>query len=215
MSEKSISRRQFVESAILGAAALGGLALGGCGSTGGAGGQGNAADPSSEGGSSAGSDAATGAALVVVYSRTGNTLQVAQRIAEASSLDMCRIEPAVPYPESYDEIAAVATEELEKGTLPEFTCDIPDWEGFSTIYLGFPTWYDKLPQIVPSFLATYDCSGKVIYPFITSGSSGFAGTLSELAEICPDADIRDGLTLLGDTVADNLDKVDDWLANMA
>ena len=221
VSEESISRRQFVESAILGAAALGGLALGGCGSAGGASSQGgagdqdSAADPSAEGGSSAGADAANGASLVVVYSRTGNTLQVAQRITEVATLEMCRIEPTVPYPESYNEIAEVATEEQEKGTLPEFTCDVPSWEEISTVYLGFPTWYDKLPQIVLSFLATYDCSGKVIYPFNTSGGSGFGGTLGQLAEACPEADIRDGLTLPGDTVADNLDKVDDWLSDLA
>ena len=215
MVEKDLSRRQFVRSAILGAAALGGLALGGCGSSGGAGGQDDASDPSAEDGSSTGHAAEmAGSSLVVVYSRTGNTLQVAQRIGEAASIEVCRIEPVVPYPTDYDEISAVVTEEQESGALPEFTCDIPDWEGSSTVFLGFPTWFERLPQIVPSFLAAHDCSGKIIYPFNTSGGSGFGSTLDGLRGACPTAEIRDGLTLPGEGVADNLDKVDDWLSDI-
>ena len=37
-----------------------------------------------------------------------------------------------------------------------------------------------MPMAVYSFLDEYDLSGKTIVPFVTSGGSGFSGSVSEI-----------------------------------
>ena len=151
-------------------------------------------------------------ALVAVFSWSGNTLAVSDRIAEDLKVERFRIEPTTPYTDDYDEMLQIAQDAQSAGTLPELAGTVPDWDKYSTLYLGFPTWWGHLPQIVKSFLAAHDCKGKVIYPFNTHGGSGFASCLSDLAESCPEADIREGLSIPGDSVSASMDQVDAWVS---
>ena len=109
----------------------------------------------------------------------------------------------------------IAQDEQAAGTLPKIAGNVTNWSAYSTVYLGFPTWWGHLPQIVKSFLAEHDCTGKVIYPFNTHGGSGFASCLSDLSAACPGADIRDGLSLSGDNVSSSMARIDSWVAASA
>lgn len=106
----------------------------------------------------------------------------------------------------------IAQDEQAANTLPAIAANVQGWDGYSTIYLGFPTWWGHLPQIVKSFLAEHDCSGKVVYPFNTHGGSGFASCLSDLSAACPGADIREGLSLLGDEAQTSTAKINAWVS---
>lgn len=158
---------------------------------------------------------AAGGALVAVFSWSGNTLSVANRVAEDLKTDLFRIEPATPYTTDYDEMLQICQDEQAAGTLPALAGNVQNWDSYSVIYLGFPTWWSHLPQIVKSFIAEHDCAGKVVYPFNTHGGSGFASCLSDLAEACPGADIREGLSLLGDNVREGTAQIDAWVAASA
>ena len=46
-----------------------------------------------------------------------------------------------------------------------------------------------MPMAVYSFLDEYDLSGKTIVPFVTSGGSGFSGSVSEIESAEPDAEV--------------------------
>lgn len=148
--------------------------------------------------------------IVAVFSWSGNTLAVADRIAEDLSAELFRIEPETPYTDDYDEMLGIAQDEQAAGTLPAIAKTVADWDAYSTVYLGFPTWWGHLPQIVKSFLAAHDCAGKVVHPFNTHGGSGFASCLGDLAQTCPEADVRDGLSLRGDAVSASTGEIDDW-----
>ena len=50
-------------------------------------------------------------------------------------------------------------------------------------------------MIMYTFLDEYDLSGKTIAPFNTSGGSGFSGSLDTIAEMEPEAEITEGLSL--------------------
>ncbi|MEE1160026.1 MAG: flavodoxin, partial [Atopobiaceae bacterium] len=102
--------------------------------------------------------------LVVVFSWSGNTLAVADRIASDLQTDVFRIEPETPYTKDYNEMLQIAQDEQAANTMPALAANVQAWDSYSTIYLGFPTWWGHLPQIVKSFLATHDCTGKTIYP---------------------------------------------------
>ena len=39
-----------------------------------------------------------------------------------------------------------------------------------------------MPMPMYTFLESYDFGGKTIYPFVTSDSSGFSGTISKIKE---------------------------------
>ena len=155
---------------------------------------------------------ASGNSIVTVFSWSGNTLTVANRIAEDLQSELFRIEPATPYTDDYDEMLQIAQDEQAADALPELASSVSEWGAYTTVYLGFPTWWGHLPQIVKTFLGAHDCTGKVVYPFNTHGGSGFASCLSDLTETCPGADVREGLSLLGDGVSSNLDQVDAWVS---
>ena len=53
--------------------------------------------------------------------------------------------------------------------------------------------------------------GKTVAPFNTSGGSGFSGSLDTMAEMEPDAEITEGLSLGSDEAEDCADAVADWL----
>lgn len=153
--------------------------------------------------------------LVVVFSWSGNTLAVADRIASDLQTDVFRIEPETPYTKDYNEMLQIAQDEQAANTMPALAANVQAWDSYSTIYLGFPTWWGHLPQIVKSFLATHDCTGKTIYPFNTHAGSGFASCLSDLSAACPEADVREGLSLVGDNVSSSTERIDEWVSTNA
>lgn len=227
---EGITRRQLVGGMLaMGVATMGTALLGACasprsadtsqsntsgGAQGGASGT-SATSSASPSTSDVSATAQAGGTLVAVFSWSGNTLAVANRIAEDLKADLFRIEPAVPYTSDYDEMLRVAQEEQTAKTLPRIAASVQNWDKYSTIYLGFPTWWGHVPQIVRSFLSEHDCSGKVVYPFNTHAGSGFASCLSDLAEACPKADVRDGLSLRGDGVSSRMAEVDSWVSKNA
>ena len=227
-----ISRRELLGTMAALGATIGAWSLVGCSSRN----DGSSAQSSSseakkpeEGGSASSSqtsatsaDAATpaqssGKTLVAVFSWSGNTLAVAERVVEdlQGQAELYRIEPATPYTTDYNEMLQIAQDEQAAGTMPALASTVSNWDEYTTVYIGFPTWWGHLPQIVKSFLAGHDCSGKVVYPFNTHAGSGFASCLSNLAEACPNADIREGLSLVGEGVASSTAQIDTWVSNNA
>lgn len=69
-------------------------------------------------------------------------------------------------------------------------------------------------MILYTFLDEYDLSGKTIAPFNTSGGSGFSGSLDTIAQMEPEAEITEGISLGSEEAEDCADEVAEWLANM-
>ena len=226
--QERIARRQLLGAAAsMGVAALGAGLLAGCSSRNGGSSsasssssarQGEASSSSSSSSpssSSAASAQGAGKALVAVFSWSGNTLGVANRIVEDTQFELFRIEPATAYTQDYNEMLQIAQDEQSQNAMPKIAGNVSNWDEYSTIYLGFPTWWGHLPQIVKSFFLEHDCAGKVVYPFNTHGGSGFASCLSDLAAACPNADVLEGLSLMGDSVQSSASQIDDWVKKNA
>ena len=126
-----------------------------------------------------------GRALVAVFSYSGTTLTVAERIAEATGADLFRIETTDAWPDDYDAMTAQVQREQDEGYLPPLAAAVQDWDAYDTVYLGHPIWWGQLPHVVRSFLAQHDLAGKTAAPFSTSSSSGNAAALDALRELCP------------------------------
>ena len=66
-------------------------------------------------------------------------------------------------------------------------------EEYDTIFVGYPIWWDEAPAMIAIFLESYDLSDKTIIPFCTSSSDPIDNSLHIFHELCPDANMLDGL----------------------
>lgn len=94
----------------------------------------------------------------------------------------------------------------DESARPAIAGEIENIDQYDTIYLGYPIWWGTMPRIINTFIDTYDLSGKTVMPFCTSGGTGITTSVSELRELCPDADVKDGLrgssSISGDEIRD-------------
>lgn len=162
-----------------------------------------------------GTDAAAGegTALIAYFSWSGNTEAVAQEIQAQTGADLFEIVPAEPYTDDYDELLDIAQDEQSSDARPAIA-ETVDLSSYDTVYLGFPNWWGDMPMILYTFLDEYDLSGKTIAPFNTSGGSGFSGSLDTIAEMEPEAEITEGLSLGDEEAEDCADDVAEWVVNI-
>ena len=132
----------------------------------------------------------------------GNTELLAEIISEETGGELFNIVPVVPYPESYDEMLTVATQERTDNARPAIQNTIENFDDYDVIFVGYPIWWGDMPMIMYNFLESYDFSGKTIIPFNTHEGSGQAGTVAEIRELCPDSNVLDGFSVRG-SVAQN------------
>ncbi len=160
----------------------------------------------------AGADAVAGASIVVRDGEIlGNVEYMAQTIQQAVGGDLLRIETVEEYPLEHEALVDFAAEEQEAGARPALATQIENLEQYATIFLGYPNWWGDMPQALYTFLESYDLSGKSIIPFCPHGGSGFSRTQSTIAELQPEATVReDGLTLSRNDVADSAEQVTAW-----
>ncbi len=152
--------------------------------------------------------------LVVYFSWSGNTENVANSIAAQTGADIFKIVPAEPYTNDYDELLDIATKEKQDGARPEIADTIENFEQYDVVYVGYPNWWSDMPMILYTFFDGYDLSGKTIAPFCTSGGSGLSGTVNSIKELEPEAEVFDGLHI-GDSASSDPDgAVEEWLGNL-
>lgn len=163
-----------------------------------------------------GVDASTSASIQLREdgSLTGNTGLVADMIAEATGGELFSILTAEQYPDNYNDTIDAGQTEKSANARPELTSQIDDLNRYDTVFLGFPNWWGDMPMAVYSFLDEYDLSGKTIVPFVTSGGSGFSGTIQAIENAEPDATVLEGLSLRDSRCPQAVDDVTDWLARL-
>ena len=122
--------------------------------------------------------------LVVVFSATGNTLGIAEMIAEVTGADLIEIRPTDPYTKEdldhHDPDSRSSKEQNDPNARPSVENDIR-LTGYKTVYLGYPIWWGKAPKIMFTFVEGTDFTGMSVIPFCTSGSSGIGTSADELA----------------------------------
>lgn len=128
-----------------------------------------------------------GKALVVYYSATGNTEDVANYIAEATDADIFELEPTEPYSDEdldwTDDNSRVVYEHdhPDDRAVELVAAAVDDWESYDTVFIGYPIWWGIAAWPVDGFIEANDFTGKTVIPFCTSSSSGL-GESGELLE---------------------------------
>lgn len=157
-------------------------------------------------------DALTSASIQVQNDElTGNTGIVANMIADCTGAELFSIKTVEKYPATYDETTAKGQEEKNANARPELSTHIDNPEQYDVIFLGFPNWWYDMPMAMYSFLDEVDLSGKTVIVFVTSGGSGFSDTISTIADMEPDATVREGISISGDSAPDAKNEIESWL----
>ena len=153
-------------------------------------------------------------ALVVYFSWSGTTENVANAIADQTGADVFEIVPEEAYTSDYDELLDIATKEKESGARPTIAGSIEDIAQYDMVYVGYPNWWSDMPMILYTFFDSYDLSGKTIAPFCTSGGSGLSDTVNSIKGLEPEADVLEGLHIGSSSASDPDTAVSDWLKNL-
>jgi len=152
--------------------------------------------------------------LVVYYSLTGNTKQIAEHIHDFMGGDMFEIKTVQTYPTEHGALIAQAKKELQEGTLPELQSKLADMAGYDTIFVGSPIWWGTDAPAIRTFLSQNDLSGKTVIPFVTHASTARSGGpgsgLPDIAAQAKGTKALDGMHFFEDKVSDTA-SVADWL----
>ncbi|MDE7363285.1 MAG: flavodoxin [Ruminococcus sp.] len=160
-----------------------------------------------------GTDANTSASRVIVDGELYGSVEYMAKIIEKNTdADVFEIQPLESYGNDFGTVADRALNEQENGVLPELLNHIENLDQYDTIFVGYPVWWYDMPQMMYSFFEEYDFSGKTIIPFNSHGGSGFSGSVQEIAELEPNANVRtDGLTISRTVMASSEENIVNWL----
>ncbi len=144
----------------------------------------------------------------------GNTAVVAEDIRDLTGGELFEIRTVDSYPEDYSETTRIARKELNDGARPKLLGSLPDPDGCTTVFLGYPNWWGTMPMAVFTFLESLDFTEKTIIPFCTHEGSGMGSSEHDLKEACPNANVEKGLALRGSRVNQSRSEVKRWLKNL-
>ena len=139
-----------------------------------------------------------GKVLVVYYSASGNTARVANDIAEAAGADVFEIIPVEPY--TSDDLnwtnqssrVSVEHDNPDARTVALASTEVPDWDSYTTVFIGYPIWWGIAAWPVDGFVSANDFTGKTVIPFATSSSSGMGESGTLLAQLAGTGDWQSG-----------------------
>ena len=140
----------------------------------------------------------TGKTLVVYYSASGNTERVAKDIAEAAGADLFEIVPTEVYTSedlnwtNPDSRVSREHDDESLRDVPLTTTEVPDWDSYDTVFIGYPIWWGIAAWPVDTFVKNNDFTGKTVIPFATSSSSGMGQSGTLLSEMAGTGDWQDG-----------------------
>ena len=134
--------------------------------------------------------------LVVYFSATGNTKDIAGKIAAVTDAEMYEILPVQTYTEDdlnwHDDSSRTSKEQNDKSFRTKIGSDPVSFDGYQTIYIGYPIWWGEEPRIMDTFVESHDFTGITVIPFCTSGSSGIGNSGRNLAELAGTGDWKEG-----------------------
>ena len=157
-----------------------------------------------------------GKALVVYYSLSGSTRDIAERIQAKTSADIYETKTAEEIKTGIS-LYFTSRSDLKKGIYPELKGNMPDMDGYDVVFVGSPVWWYTAATPIMAFLEKTDFKGRKVVPFSTQGSN--AGTfLEDFIKMAKNANVTDyrSFNNMGkeyDKAVDN--KISVWLNGLA
>lgn len=145
--------------------------------------------------------------LVAYFSATGTTKAAAEKLAKEVNADLFEIVPQQPYSREdlnyNDQNSRCVKEHNDPSFRPAIKNKLPDMQKYDVVFIGYPIWWSVTPNILLTFMESYDFAGKTLVPFCTVISSGFGSSDAELKRLAPRAnwlpgrDLTDGNDIAG------------------
>ena len=93
---------------------------------------------------------ASGNAVIVYFSATGNTERVADALSEMIATECVEIIPSEPYTDDdlryTDNDSRTSREEADDSARPAIEALSLDFSQYDTVFVGFPIWFGKMPK---------------------------------------------------------------------
>ena len=123
-------------------------------------------------------------ALIIYFSMTGHTEQVAHQMAESLGADLYHIQAEHPYtrkdldwtiPDSRANL-----EQKNSTSRPLYQGNLPDIADYDTVIFGHPIWWGIPPRILYTVIEDLELTGKKVASFATSGGSSYGEAQLEM-----------------------------------
>ena len=175
----------------------------------------NIENNSSNDGSDSSGTSESATAMVVYFSATGNTKEVAQIISNYIDSPIYELEPVVPYTSEdlnySDSNSRVSRERNDPNHLTELVdVNFDEFDESEYIFLGAPVWWGELSWVINDFVLSNDFTNKTIIPFATASSSNFS--VDDLRDLSSEATWMEGRRFRQSEISE--DNVHNWIDSL-
>ncbi len=156
-----------------------------------------------------------GRVLIIYYSLSGNTKQLADTIQHFTGGDLYALQTRKVYPE-IPAIYEVIRQELKDNDWPELKTGWPDFAQYDVIFVGGPVWWYTLPTPLLSFLQKANFQGKTVVPFCSHGGN-YGDFFKRFTQLAQNARIVKGLDFYAPLRVSNgflNSKLANWLSQL-
>lgn len=132
-------------------------------------------------------EANLGKVLVIYYSFSGHTKDIAMQIAQKVKADTFEIETLEAY--SSPSVYMKSKTELSSKNYPEIKKNnLPNIKDYDTIFIGGPVWWYTMAPALYSYLQITDFDNARVVPFSTQGSN-YGSFFKDFADMAQNARI--------------------------
>ncbi|GEO68200.1 flavodoxin [Levilactobacillus acidifarinae] len=122
--------------------------------------------------------------LIVYFTASGTTARAARALQQATGADLIEIQPQEAYPQAYSELTKRGQREMDQQIRPAMNLEaFSNFKDYSTIFVGYPTWWGQPPMIIHTLFDGLDFTGKTVVPFMTSMSSSIDEAMPTFKEL--------------------------------
>lgn len=156
------------------------------------------ADTNSENTTDTTENTSTGNGKTLVVYASGNTKDVAEKIAKITEADLFEIEPVEPYTDDdldwTDDDSRVSREHDDESLrdVELVSTTVDNWDSYDTVYIGYPIWWGIAAWPVDNFVKENDFTGKTVIPFCTAATSGIGDSGNLLEDMTGTGDWKEG-----------------------
>lgn len=161
-------------------------------------------------------DANLGKTLVIYYSLSGHTKDIAEQIAAKTNADLYEIKTIEAY--SSPSVYMKSKKELSSQNYPQLQNDnMPDVTKYDTVFVGAPVWWYTMAPALYSYLNMTDFNNIKVVPFSTQGSN-FGSFFEDFAKIAKNARIlqHESFNNMDEKYQSQIsNKINNWLNQLA
>ncbi len=152
--------------------------------------------------------------LICYFSASGVTEKMAKKISNVINGDLFKIEPVESYSSKdldwTNKNSRSSLEMNDKTSRPKIKNKIENINEYDVVIIGFPVWWYTAPRIINTFLEANNLQNKLVYIFVTSGSSGVEGSFNDLKNMYSNINFLSGKRFTGN---ETNEEINDWLNN--